>query len=180
MYFDLPLDQLKTYQPPLTELSGFDTFWDHTIAKSRKFPLNARFEAVDSGLHSVDVFDITFNGYGGTPIESWLLLLNVRSEALACVVEFIGYGGGRGHAIDWLVWSNVGYAHLIMDTKEQGNGWRPGDTHDPEPDSANPQQPGFMTSGILESYTYYFRRVIVYGVRAVEQPDHTQRSTPKA
>jgi cephalosporin-C deacetylase len=31
-----------------------------------------------------------------------------------------------------------------------------------------PQFPGFMTSGILDAHTYYYRRLIVDGVRAVE------------
>ena len=51
--------------------------------------------------------------------------------ALACVVEFIGYGGGRGLPHEWLDWSAAGYAHLVMDTRGQGsNGGRRGATAD--------------------------------------------------
>jgi cephalosporin-C deacetylase len=84
------------------------------------------------------------------------------------VVEFIGYGGGRGFVHDWLLWSSLGYAHLVMDTRGQGSAWRQGDTPDPEPPGANPHYPGFVTRGILDPQTYYYRRVFVDAVRAVE------------
>ena len=174
MLFDLPFEQLQTYCPPRNEPADFDAFWAQTLSETRRFPLNARFEAVDTGLRLVEAFDVTFNGYGGQPIKGWLLLPRQRSEPLPCVVEYIGYGGGRGLPLEWLLWSNAGYAHLIMDTRGQGSSWRNGDTPDPEPEGSNPQYPGFMTRGILDPHTYYYRRVFTDAVRAVE----TARSHP--
>ena len=55
-----------------------------------------------------------------------------------------------------------------MDTRGQGTTWRQGDTPDPEPDGGNPHFPGFMTRGILNPNTYYYRRVFTDAVRAVE------------
>ena len=115
---------------------------------------------------------MTFSGYGGQPIKGWLLLPRVRSGSLPCVVEYIGYGGGRGLPLDWLLWSNAGYAHLVMDTRGQGSTWRAGDTPDLEADGGNPQIPGFMTRGILNPQTYYYRRVFTDAVRAVEAAAH--------
>jgi cephalosporin-C deacetylase len=168
MYFDMPLDQLYTYRPARTEPKDFDAFWAETLAQARKFPLDACFERIETGLRLVDVFDVTYNGYGGQPIKGWLVLPRGNSGPLACVVEYIGYGGGRGHPFDWLLWANVGYAHFIMDTRGQGSTWRAGDTPDPEPEGSNPQVPGFMTRGILDPRTYYYRRVFTDAVRAVE------------
>jgi cephalosporin-C deacetylase len=84
------------------------------------------------------------------------------------VIEYIGYGGGRGQPLEWLLWSNAGYAHLVMDTRGQGSTWRSGDTPDPEPEGGNPQFPGFMTRGIRNPHSYYYRRVFTDAVRAVE------------
>jgi cephalosporin-C deacetylase len=84
------------------------------------------------------------------------------------VVEYIGYGSGRGFPLDWLVWSSVGFAHLVMDTRGQGSAGLKGDTPDAEPQGSNPHHPGFMTRGILDPQTYYYRRVFADGVRAVE------------
>ena len=169
MLFDMPLEQLKTYLPPREEPPDFDAFWQQTLAEARSFPLDAVFEPVDYGLRTVDTFDVTFNGYGGQPIKGWFLLPRQRSGPLPCVVEYIGYSGGRGFPTDWLLWSSAGYAHLVMDTRGQGyNNRLKGDTPDVEPEGSNPQYPGFMTRGILDPKTYYYRRVFTDGVRAVE------------
>lgn len=170
MLFDLPLDQLQSYRPERVEPNDFDAFWTGTLASVRQAPLDARFEAVDSGLKLVQTYDVTFNGYAGQPIKGWFVIPNQArgSERLPCVVEFIGYGGGRGLPQDWLLWSNAGYAHFVMDNRGQGSAWRTGDTADPEVEGGNPQIPGFMTRGVLDPNTYYYRRLFSDAVRAVE------------
>jgi cephalosporin-C deacetylase len=168
MFFDLPLDQLKTYLPERNEPQDFDRFWAETLADARRHPLEARFEPVRTGLKLVEVFDVTYPGYAGQPIKGWFVLPRERAGNLPCVVEYIGYGGGRSLPLDWLLWANAGYAHFIMDTRGQGSEWSTGDTPDPEPDGGNPQVPGFMTRGILDPRSYYYRRVFTDAVRAVE------------
>jgi cephalosporin-C deacetylase len=167
-FFDMPLEQLKTYTPQRDEPGDFDAFWARTLAETRAFALDARFVPIDSGLRTVEAFDVTFNGYGGQPIKGWFLAPRHRSGALPCVVEYIGYGGGRGFAADWLLWSSMGFAHFVMDTRGQGSAWGKGDTPDPEPEGANPHFPGFMTRGVLDPNTYYYRRVFTDAVRAIE------------
>ncbi len=167
-FFDLPLEELQTYCPPRTEPVDFDAFWQSTLAEARGYPLDARFTPYDAGMRNLEIFDVTFNGYGGQPIKGWLLLPRERSGRLPCVVEYIGYGGGRGFPLNWLGFSNAGFAHLVMDTRGQGSTWRPGDTPDPEPEGSNPHFPGFMTQGILSPRTYYYRRVFTDAVRAIE------------
>lgn len=168
MLFDLPLEQLKTYQPAREEPADFDDFWAQTLYETRQRPLKAQFVPVETGLRLVEVFDVTFSGYGGQPIKGWFVLPRHRTGLLPCVVEYIGYGGGRGLPVDWLLWANAGYAHFVMDTRGQGSAWRTGDTPDPEPDGSNPHFPGFMTRGVLSPHTYYYRRVFADAVRAVE------------
>jgi len=168
MLFDLPLAQLQTYLPERDEPADFDPFWAETLAEASSFDLNSHFNPVDAGLPLVEIFDLTFNGYGGQPINGWLIIPRLRTSVLPCVVEYIGYGGGRGLPHEWLLWSAAGYAHLIMDTRGQGSSWRSGDTPDVEPDGGNPHYPGFMTRGILHPRTYYYRRVFTDAARAIE------------
>ncbi len=167
-FFDLPLDQLQTYKPARTEAGDFDEFWQQTLAEARSFPLDPRFERVDYGLQRVETYDVTYNGYGGQPIKGWFLLPPQRSGPLPCVVEFIGYGGGRGFPLDWLLWPSVGFAVFVMDTRGQGSSWRRGDTPDVDPDGSGPQYPGFMTRGVSSPKTYFYRRVFTDAVRAIE------------
>jgi cephalosporin-C deacetylase len=165
--FDLPLEQLKIYRPERSEPVDFDTFWQQTLDGARQYPLNAVFEPVDTGMSLIDVWDVTFAGYSGQPIKGWYLRPAGTSSPLPCVVEFIGYGGGRGYPVEWLAWPAIGYATFIMDTRGQGTAWRKGDTPD-IPDGANPHYPGFMTQGILSPETYYYRRVFTDAARAIE------------
>jgi cephalosporin-C deacetylase len=166
-YFDWPLEQLRQYQPQVREPADFDAFWADTLNEARQHPLEAVFEPVDAGLARIDAFDVTYSGYGGQRIKGWYLRPRGVSEALPCVVEYIGYGGGRGYPHDWLLWPSAGYATLVMDTRGQGTTWRKGDTPD-IPDGANPHLPGFMTQGILNPKHYYYRRVFTDAVRAIE------------
>jgi cephalosporin-C deacetylase len=166
--YDLPLEELEVFRPPLDEPEDFDRFWQETLAEAHRTPLEARFETSDFGLRTIETFDVTFHGYGGQEIKGWLLLPALREGPLPCIVEYIGYGGGRGFPYDWLPWSSAGFAHLVMDTRGQGSAWRPGDTPDRDEEGAGPQFPGFMTRGVLDPHRYYYRRLIVDAVRAVE------------
>lgn len=166
--FDFPLDQLKTYLPSRDEPFDFDSFWAATLTQARQHPLNATFEPADFGLRAQQTFDVTFSGFGGQPIKGWLLLPRDLSGPAPCVVEYIGYGGGRGFPTNWLVWSSAGFAHLVMDTRGQGSAWQNGDTPDLYEAGGNAHAPGFMTQGILDPHHYYYRRLFTDAVRAVE------------
>lgn len=169
-FFDLPLEQLKTYRSPDPEPADFDAFWSATLKEARTHPLNARFEPVkESYLKLVDVHDVTFNGYGGQPIKGWFIEPAGNRAKLPCLVTYIGYGGGRSLPVDHMLPSIAGMAHLVMDTRGQGSSWSPGNT----PDSAGPgestaQYPGFMTRGVESREGYYYRRVFTDAARAVE------------
>jgi len=166
--FDMPLEHLKAYRPDRTEAADFDDFWSRTLSASRELAAVPAFEPFDAGLATVETFDVTFSGYGGQPIKGWLLLPRERTGPLPCVVEYIGYSGGRSFPTDWLLWSSVGFAHLVMDTRGQGSGFSPGDTPDLETEGGNPQAAGFMTRGIASPDTYYYRRLFTDAVLAVD------------
>ena len=103
----------------------------------------------------------------GTRLRVGILLQKRLIIPYQSVVEYIGYGGGRGFPIDWLAFASAGFAYLVMDTRGQGSVWRRGDTPD-IPNGANPSSPGFMTQGILDPNTYYYRRVYTDAVRAID------------
>ena len=166
-FYDLPEEELVSYKPDRVEPGDFDAFWERTLAESRELRKDTVFERVDYGLSGIETYDVTFSGYGGQPIKAWLNLPRDRTGPLPCVVEYIGYGGGRGFPLNWLIWSCAGYAHFIMDTRGQGSSWQQGDTPDIEPQGSSPHYPGFMTKGIYDPETYYYRRVFTDAVLAV-------------
>jgi cephalosporin-C deacetylase len=162
------LSQLREYEPDRLEPDDFDEFWAKTLADVNRRPLSAEFTKVQNGLAIVDTYDVSFAGYGGDRIKAWLAIPAGTTEPVPCVVEFPGYGGGRGLPHDVLLFAAAGYAHLFLDIRGQGSGWRPGETPDREPEGGNAQHPGFMTRGVLDPHTYYYRRVVSDAVRAVE------------
>ena len=122
---------------------------------------------MENGLTEISSYDVTFAGYGGSPIKGWLHLPAHGAGTLAAVVEFLGYGGGRGLAHERVLWAAAGYAHFVMDTRGQGSGWVVGATADPD-DPGDPAHPGSMTRGILHPERYYYRRLYTDAVRAVD------------
>jgi cephalosporin-C deacetylase len=164
--FDFDLTELRQYRSTVVTPSDFDAFWGKTLSETRALPLAATFIPADAGLSLVEVFDVTYAGYGGHPVKAWLILPRQRTAPLPCVVKFIGYGGGRGFPQDHLLWPAAGYATFVMDTRGQGSAWSKGDT--PDPVGSDAAHPGSMTKGILSPDTYYYRRVFTDAVRAIE------------
>jgi cephalosporin-C deacetylase len=166
-WFDLPLPELRAYCPDLAEPEDLDVFWSETIAEARAHDLAPSFQRVDTGLTAVETFDMSFAGFGGTPIRGWLHVPAGSHGSLPAVVEYVGYGGGRGLPHERILWAAAGYVYAIMDTRGQGSTWAVGDTPDPDAPGA-PAHPGYMTRGILDPRDYYYRRVFTDAVRAVE------------
>lgn len=165
--FDLPLSQLEGYLPDLDEPDDLDDFWASTLAETRGFDLSVEATPVETGLTLVDVADVTFAGFGGHPIKAWALRPARAIGPLPAVVEYLGYGGGRGKPFERLTWAAAGYVHLVMDTRGQGSAWgNGGDT--PDPGATGPAYPGSMTRGIEDPSTYYYRRLMTDAVRAVD------------
>jgi cephalosporin-C deacetylase len=167
MLVDTALGSLTGYRPPRTEPGDFDEFWKATLADADAQGSAPEFLPYNSGLHTVDVSDVTFSGYAGQPVRGWFIVPRGADRPLPCVVEYLGYNSGRGLPHDYLTWSAAGYAHLVMDNRGQGsNGVTVAVTPDPDPVGA-PSAPGYLTRGIADPQTYYYRRVYTDAVRAV-------------
>ncbi|GLW74141.1 acetylxylan esterase [Kitasatospora phosalacinea] len=166
-FLSMDLPELRKHRPERTEPDDFDAFWADTLATARAVPARLDTAPVETGLSTVTVEDVTFPGYDGQPIKGWLVRPRGAEGPLPAVVEYIGYGGGRGLPHDHLRWASAGYAHLVMDTRGQGGTWATGDTPDDGP-GAGPAHPGSMTRGVLDPATYYYRRLYTDAVRAVD------------
>ncbi|GAA1719427.1 acetylxylan esterase [Nonomuraea bangladeshensis] len=168
MLAEIPFEALESFLGDRQAPGDMSDFWKASLAKAARSPLDVRAEPVhDTPLRTVDVFDVTFAGAGGHPIKAWYLVPRGLDEQRPTVIEYIGYGGGRGLPHELLFWSASGYPHLIMDTRGQGSAWRTGDTADLGA-SGLPHVPGFLTDGLPDRDVYYYRRLFVDAVRAVD------------
>jgi cephalosporin-C deacetylase len=166
VFTDLPEPELRTYTGSGAEPDDFDAFWSQELARSRAVARAPRVIEADAGLSAIRIFDVIFSGWHGQPIRAWLRLPAHAAGQLPVIVEYVGYGGGRGAATGNLLYAAAGYAHLQMDTRGQGAGWSRGDT--PDDASAGPQVPGVMTRGITAPETYYYTRLFTDAVLAVD------------
>ncbi|GGM51747.1 acetylxylan esterase [Micromonospora sonchi] len=164
--FDLPLDQLRDYAPTVAEPADFDTFWRATLDAAAQMPvlLDVRSEPTD--LRLLDTWDVTFAGFAGDPVRAWYTRPTGADGMLPVIVEYVGYGRGRGLPHERLIWPVAGYAHLLMDARGQSGQYGAGDTADPH--GSAPGGPSPVTRGILSPAGYYYRRLITDAVRAVQ------------
>ncbi|MEW2805593.1 acetylxylan esterase [Streptomyces massasporeus] len=185
--FDLPLPELERHRPDIEEPADLDAFWRDTLKAAGEADPLVSVRPVETGLRLTRTWDVTFRGFGGDPVRAWFSrpagvggpgelppagispsphLLGQPGELLPAVVEFAGYGRGRGLPHERLTWVNAGYAHLLMDNRGQGDQYGcGGDT--PDPHTAAPGGPGPAVRGLLAAEDYHYRRLITDAVRAV-------------
>lgn len=166
-FFDLPLDELRAYTPHVPEPADFDAFWAETLGEARAAGGPVHIVPIDPPFPHLRVWDMTFPGFGGQPIKAWFSRPASADHDLPILIQYQGYGGGRGLAIEHTFWPSAGYAHLMMDTRGQGSVWG-GGGETPDPVGSASAVPGFMTRGILDHREYYYRRVFTDAVRAVD------------
>lgn len=165
--FDLPLPELQDYRPEVREPADFDAFWTSTLDESRAVAQPPQLEKVDTPFATLDVYDVTFSGYAGDAVKGWLTVPRSVDGPLPAVVEFNGYNGGRGIPVERIGWASAGYAHFLMDTRGQGSTWGSGGAT-PDPHPTGPSVPGFMTRGIEDPESYYYRRVYTDAALAID------------
>lgn len=175
--FDLPLAELETFLPEIHLPQDFDEFWKETLEASRAKWQAPKLVKVDYGITAFDVYDVTFTGYEGEPIKGWYILpINIKPTI--AVVEYLGYGGGRGFPHEHLQWPAAGFAYFVMDTRGQGSEWGSGGETDDDHGS-HAHHPGFMTKGIEAKETYYYRRLYTDAVLAVDAVRSLNEAEPK-
>jgi cephalosporin-C deacetylase len=166
MFTDMSEADLWEYRSSVPNPENFDEFWRSTLAEAAEHDLDVVVTPYESGLSTVTVWDVTFSGYAGDRIKAWLLVPAAATGPLPVIVEYVGYGGGRGNALESLIWSSAGYAHLVMDSRGQGAAHHRGST--PDTGGSGPAFPGVMTRGIERPEDYYYRRLFTDAVRAVD------------
>ncbi|GAA1485974.1 acetylxylan esterase [Brachybacterium fresconis] len=164
--FDLPLEALREYRPVLDEPDDLEDFWAGTLSRARTHDPLLEVTAESNGLSLIETFDVTFAGHDGAPIHAWYNRPADAGPDRPVVVEYIGYGGGRGEPLERLSWAAAGYGHLLMDTRGQGSSASPGHTADPA--GSGPAAPGSLTRGIDSPETSYITRLMTDAARAVD------------
>ncbi|HBM81609.1 MAG TPA: acetylesterase [Clostridiaceae bacterium] len=164
------IKELKSYSPSLTSRDDLDSFWEKTLKECKNKPLNAVKEKADTFLLNVDVYKITYYGYDETPLYGWYLVPNfLKGGKLPCAVIFHGYTGSKGYPEEYARWLLMGMAVFAIDIRGQG-----GETGNLM-GSRFGMVKGWITQGILDKDTCYYKAITVDCLRALdwvsEQPE---------
>jgi cephalosporin-C deacetylase len=160
---DLPINEMREYRSSIVPAPDVRDFWHQRLESALRLSQEPTLRRIDTPLTQIDVWDVEFSGSEGHRIRGWFLRPKGLKGDLPCLVQYIGYGGGRSLHHEWTLWPSAGWATLVMDTR--GQGWA--DTPDPGV-SGNPQVPGFITRGITDPGEQYYARVFVDAARAVD------------
>ena len=160
-YFDLPLAELEKYRPPLTRQPDFDSFWHDTLREASNQTLHIESTLLDVPYHGVRMFHMTYNGWNEAPMTGTYAVPE-GTGPFPGIVIYHGYGGRKPDAAELLVYASQGYAVLAVDVRGQS-----GNSGD---NAAYPDghHAGYMTMGISEPQTYYYRGVYVDSLRALD------------
>jgi cephalosporin-C deacetylase len=163
---DMPLERLREYKPPLNASADFDAFWSQTLEVAHRQPLNAELVPYALPARGVECYAVRFDGFADQNeppgrIAGWYLR-PAASGKFPAIVWYHGYSGRAPRPMDLLAYASQGICCLSMDCRGQN-----GQSTDASPASEG-HVAGWMTRGIRDPRTYYFRYVYADAVRALE------------
>lgn len=159
--FDFPLEKLREYRPALTREPDFQAFWRETLAEAAKLPIQPELTPIDYPVDGLHVARATYAGWDGARIAGWYLT-PAGVGPFPAIAFYHGYSGSKGAIYDYLGWAAQGYVVLAVDVRGQN-----GESNDPT-DYQGGHYQGWMSQGILDPRTYYYRGVFVDCVRALD------------
>ncbi|MUT67464.1 alpha/beta fold hydrolase [Paenibacillus sp. NEAU-GSW1] len=158
------MKDLYSYNADIEPPVELDAFWQNTFKAASSRPLVGVKELTETPFSgAADVYHVTFEGYDDTPIKGWFMLPKFAAPGpLPCVVLFHGYTGGKGYPESYAEWLLMGMAVFAVDVRGQG-----GETGN-RMDSDHGMTKGWITQGILDKDTCYYKAITVDALKAVE------------
>ncbi|MBN1764700.1 MAG: acetylxylan esterase [Sedimentisphaerales bacterium] len=117
--FDLPIEQLDTYQGKNPRPDDFDAFWDKSLTEMRS--IDSRVELIPSEFQvpGAECFHLYFTGVGGARVHAKLLRPVKAPSPHPAVLMFHGYSGDSGDWSDKLGYVASGITVAALDCRGQ-------------------------------------------------------------
>ncbi|NLF02303.1 MAG: acetylxylan esterase [Anaerolineales bacterium] len=120
LLFDMPFDQLQTYQGRNPRPADFDAFWDRALAEMHALDPKVVLTPADFQVPFAECLDMAFSGVGGARVHAKLLRPRHASAPHPAVLMFHGYSGNSGEWTDKLGYAAMGYTVAALDCRGQG------------------------------------------------------------
>ncbi len=164
---DMPLDQLRLYKPTLYRQDDFESFWETITRAATKQPINAELIPYDLPIKGFLTCAVRFDGFEGGRLAGWY----VRPDApgrFAGVCVYHGYSGRAPRPLELMQYASQGLCVLSMDCRGQNGQSQDAATY------AEGHAHGWMTAGIRDPRSYYYRYVYADAFRALELLAHRE------
>ncbi len=119
LMFDMPLEQLKTYQGRNPRPEDFDEFWDKALDEMRAVDPEVELVRSDFQTDFAECLDMFFTGVGGARIHSKVIRPVEQSEPHPAILMFHGYSGNSGDWMDKLGYAAMGFTVAALDCRGQ-------------------------------------------------------------
>ena len=120
LLFDMPLEELKTYQGTNPRPDDFDDFWDRGLAEVRAIDPQVELQPASFQTPFAECLDMYYTSVGNARIHAKVLRPKHAQEPHPAVLMFHGYSGDAGDWSDKLGYPAQGYTVAAMDCRGQG------------------------------------------------------------
>ncbi len=117
--FDLPLEQLKSYQGRNPRPQDFDTFWDKGLAEMQALDGEIELIPAEFQASNAECFHLYFTGVGGARVHAKLLRPRSATQPHPALLLFHGYTGDSGDWYDKLGYVAEGFTVAALDCRGQ-------------------------------------------------------------
>ena len=120
LLFDMPLEELYTYQGINPKPADFDAYWVAALAEMRSVDPEIELIPADFQTPFAECFHLYFTGVGGARIHAKFMQPRGNGDPHPAILMFHGYSGNSGDWFDKLGYVAQGYAVAALDCRGQG------------------------------------------------------------
>ncbi len=118
--FEMPLEELRTYQGRNPRPDDFDQYWEAALAEMHSLDPQVDLCPAGPRTAAAECYDLYFTGVGGARVHAKYLRPRAAAEPHPAVLLFHGYSGSSGDWCDKLHYVSQGFSVAALDCRGQG------------------------------------------------------------
>ncbi len=118
--FEMPLDDLRTYQGRNPKPADFDAYWQRGLDELAATPADVELRPHPSPARFAECFDLYFTGTRGARVHAQFLRPRGSKGPHPALLRFHGYSMYAGDWYDKLAWVAQGFVVAALDVRGQG------------------------------------------------------------
>lgn len=118
--FDMPLEELRTYEGSNPRPSDFDEYWDQALVEMRAVDPQIELVPADFNTDYAECYHLYFNGVRDARIHAKFLRPRKANQPHPAVIMFHGYSMNAGDWMSKLPYVAQGYSVAALDSRGQG------------------------------------------------------------